>query len=199
MNITAPKTLKEKKEETAKRIVLAFVGVALVGVLMFTGILKQGYNALFVKPTPTPDPRALAVEAGVTASLTFEYKGDYDTWLTNICSISTEVYCQVAKVTYGPGMQKAANDSQKSSTVSNVHAITMVDETQEGAADHQQIWAVAYTYDNWNGTKDTYDYFMITEVDGVWKFDGSLLIPQKMLDQAYSAKLTPQPTTQPQE
>jgi len=69
----------------------------------------------------------------------------------------------------------------------------------EGAADHQQIWAVAYTYDNWNGTKDTYDYFMITEVDDVWKFDGSLLIPQKMLDQAYSAKLTPQPTTQPKE
>ena len=60
-----------------------------------------------------------------------------------------------------------------------------------------ELWAVAYTYDNWNGTKETFDYFLIAQENGVWKFDGAVQLPQTTLDRMYGAKLTPQPTTQP--
>jgi len=60
-----------------------------------------------------------------------------------------------------------------------------------------EMWAVAYTYDNWNGTNETFDYFLIAQENGVWKFDGAVLLPQTTLDQMYGAMLTPQSTTQP--
>ena len=73
----------------------------------------------------------------------------------------------------------------------------MVSENYSEVSGYQQIWAVSYTITNWRGTLDTYDYVMITEVDGEWNFDFAVMTSKQALDEAYGPMLTPQGTTQP--
>ena len=192
-----PLNQRERKQRMIKVGITAGLVVVGVVVLLSTGLLRKGYEAVFSTPEPTADPRSAAVEAGVSAYFNFEYNGDYDAWLKNICSVSTNITCMGMEATYGPAMRDAATESQQSSTVANVRAIKMVDENQSETTGIQQIWAVQYSYNNWNGAEDTYDYVMITEVDGVWKFDNFMMLPQEYLDGFFGAMLTPQATSQP--
>jgi hypothetical protein len=192
-----PLNQRERKQRAIKIVLITGLIITVFLVLLLTGLLRKGYQAVFLTPTPTQDPRAAIAEAGVMAYFNFEYNGDYDAWLKNICAISTDITCMGMEATYGPALQEAATNSQKSSTTTNVHAIKMVDENQSEITGHQQIWAVQYTYSNWNGEKATYDYVMITENDGVWKFDNFVMLPQEYLDEAFGAMLTPQATSQP--
>jgi hypothetical protein len=195
MTVTSPKTLKEKKATTTRIIALGILTVLII-IFLFSGFGKKAYNAVFATPTSIPDPKVQVLEAGVTAMFTLEYNGDYDSWLEKNCSLSTEFNCLYFTKEFGPGMWAAANEAQTNSTVSNVHTIMML-EANPDPKEPAEMWAVAYTYDNWNGTNETFDYFLIAQEDGVWKFDGAVLLPQTTLDQMYGAKLTPQPTTQP--
>lgn len=196
MTDKAPMTLQEKKAARIKTITIVVLAVAVIAGLLITGVIQKAFSALF--PVTAPDPRVQVVEAGVAASIGYEYNGDYDAWLANICSISDDFTCAYYTKEQGPLMQQESNKAQQSSIVTNVHAIKMVDETQEGSETHQEIWAVSYSYDNWIGKKDTYDYFMIIEeTEGVWKFEGPVLVPQQMLEEAYGLMLTPQATVQP--
>lgn len=190
-----PMNERERKQARLKTIIIVSVIAILVCVLLFTGLGKLIFNTLFPQPTIEVDPRAQAAEAGINAYLNFD-PTTYEEWLENICSVSTEMTCKGMENTFGPEMKKGAETTQIISTVENVKAIKMLDEYESELTGHQQIWAVAYTYSNWNGTKDTYDYVMITEVEGTWKFDNFVMIPQKMLDNAYGAMLTPQAPTQ---
>jgi len=195
MTITSPKTLKEKKATTTRLIALGILTVLII-IFLFSGFGKKAYNAVFATPTSIPDPKVQVLEAGVTAMFTLEYNGDYDSWLEKNCSLSTEFNCLYFTKEFGPGMWAAANEAQTNSTVSNVHTIMML-EANPDPKEPAEMWAVAYTYDNWNGTKETFDYFLIAQENGVWKFDGAVQLPQTTLDKMYGAKLTPQPTTQP--
>lgn len=195
MTVTSPKTLKEKKATTTRFIALGVLTVLII-IFLFSGFGKKAHNAVFATPTSIPDPKVQVLEAGVTAMFTLEYNGDYDSWLEKNCSLSTEFNCSYFTKEFGPKMWAAANDALTNSTVSNVHAIMML-EANPDSEKPAELWAVAYTYDNWNGTNETFDYFLIAQEDGVWKFDGAVLLPQTTLDQMYGEKLTPQPKTQP--
>jgi hypothetical protein len=191
-NVKSPKTLKEKNAVKARWITSGVILVA-VAVLFITGLASKLFQTIFPTPTPEVNPEAQISEAGVTAYLNFD-RNNYDTWIANLCSISTDLTCADLKNTDGPKMKAAADKAGMNSTVTNVKAIKMVAENQSDELGHQQIWAVTYTYSNWNGTKDTYDYVTITEGNGVWKFDGFTMVPQNILNAAFGAQLTPQAT-----
>lgn len=192
-----PMNERERKQARTKTIIAVTVVLLMICVLWFTGWGKLAFTTLFPQPTIEIDPRAQAAESGVTAYVSFD-PAVYEDWIENICSISTEMTCKGMQVIFGPQLKTEAETAETASVVSNVKAIMMVDEYESELTGHQQIWAVSYTYNNWNGTKDTYDYVMITDVDGVWKFDGFVMLPQNLLDNTYGSLLTPQaPTQQP--
>jgi hypothetical protein len=197
MTNNIPMNQRERKQRAIKVIIACCLAAAVFLGLLLTGLLRKGYEAVFLTPTPTPDPRAAVAEAGVSAFLNFEYNGDYDAWLKNICSISTDITCMAIEHTYGPQMLDSSELTKTDTSVTNVKAIKMVSENYSEVSGHQQIWAVSYTITNWSGTLDTYEYVMITEVDGEWKFDFAVMTSKQALDEAYGPMLTPQGTTQP--
>ena len=94
MTVTSPKTLKEKKATTTRLIALGILTVLII-IFLFSGFGKKAFNAVFATPTSIPDPKVQVLEAGVTAMFTFEYSGDYDSWLEKNCLLSTEFNCLV--------------------------------------------------------------------------------------------------------
>ena len=199
MTNNIPLNQRERKERLIKIGAIVVLATVAILVLAATGLLRKGYELAFTKlnPTQDQDPRAAVAEAGVSAYFNYDLNGDYDAWVKNICAISTNNTCMLIEQKYGPRMRKAVNDSQISSSVTNVKAIKMVSDHTSELTGHQEIWAVAYTLTNANGTLTTYDYVMITEVNGQWLFDFAVLVPQDVLDETYGAQLTPQATNQP--
>lgn len=193
--VKSPKTLKEQK---AQRNRLLAAGVLLVAVAVFviSGFAGKVFNSLFPAPTPESDPIAQAVNAGVTAYLNFDLTGDYEAWVENLCSLSTLMSCDATKNYFGPQMREMATESQMSSVTSEVRAIMKVDDmTNPVTNSPSQVWAVEYTVTNWNGETNSIDYVLVSQVEGQWKYDSFVMLPQKQLDTLYGAKLTP--TVQP--
>lgn len=193
-----PLNQKERQQAKRKAIIFGLLSVACFSALIFTGLLERGYNVLFPAPTPIPDPAAQAVEAGVTAYATFEYNedGNTDAWAERICAVSTEVTCEYVKTQVAPGFIKSAQQAKRGISVISAQALKKVDENPaEDIA--QQIWAVKYSVDFWNGEMvEKTDYVIVTQEDGAWKFDNFVPLPQEILDQLYGPKLTPQAPTQ---
>jgi len=193
-----PLNQKERKQAKRKAIIFGLLSVACFSALIFTGLLEKGYNAIFPTPTPIPDPAAQAVEAGVTAYATFEYNedGNTDAWAERICAVSTKTTCEYVKTKVAPGFVKSAEQAKKGLSVLSAHALMKVDENPSTDI-AQQIWAVNYSVDFWtNETVEKTAYVIVTQEDGVWKFDNFVPLPQEILDQMYGPKLTPQAPTQ---
>ncbi|MBU0973900.1 MAG: hypothetical protein KKC20_24895 [Proteobacteria bacterium] len=193
-----PLNERERKQRLVTRLIAGAVIIVVMCVLIFTGLLGKAHQAIFPTPTPIPDPATQAVEAGVTAYATFEYNedGNTDAWAERICAVSTEVTCEYVKSQVAPEMVKAATTAKRGMSVLSAQALMKVDENPSTDI-AQQIWAVKYSVDFWNGeTVEKTDYVIITQEDGVWKFDNFVPLPQEILDQLYGPKLTPQAPTQ---
>lgn len=195
--VKSPKTLKEQKFQRTRLLVIGILMVA-VAVFVISGSAGKAHNFLFPTPTPEPDPIIQAVEAGITAYATFEYNedGNTDIWAERICAISTKTTCEYVKVQIAPEMVKAATAAQRGMSVLSAQALMKVDENPS-ADIAQQIWAVKYSVDFWNGEiVEKTDFVIVTQENGVWKFDNFVPLPQEILDQLFGPKLTPQATNQ---
>jgi len=193
-----PLNERERKQKLITRLIAGAVIVVVLCVLIFTGLLGKAYQAIFPAPTPLPDPAAQAVEAGVSAYATFEYNedGNADAWVERICAVSTKTTCEYMKEVKAPGFVKSAQLAKRGMSVISAKAVMKVDENPS-ADIAQQIWAVKYSVDFWNGeTVEINDYVIVTQEDGVWKFDNFVPLPKEILDQLYGPKLTPQAPTQ---
>jgi len=195
--VKSPKTLKEQKAQRTRLLVIGILVIA-VAVFVISGSAGKAYNSLFPTPTPEPDPVVQAVEAGVTAYATFEYNedGNTDAWAERICAVSTKTTCEFAKKQVAPEMVKSAKEAKRGMSVLSAKALMKVDENPSTDI-AQQIWAVKYSVDFWNGeTVEKTDYVIVTQEDGLWKFDNFVPLPQEILDQMFGPKLTPQASTQ---
>lgn len=195
--VKSPKTLKELKDQRIRLLIIVILVVA-AAVFVITGAAGKAYYSLFPTPTPEPDPVAQAVEAGVTAYATFEYNedGNADAWIARICAASTKTTCEYMKEVKAPGFIKSAQLAKRGMSVISAQALMKVDENPSTDI-AQQIWAVKYSVDFWNGeTVEINDYVIVTQEDGAWKFDNFVPLPKEILDQLYGPKLTPQAPTQ---
>lgn len=200
--VKSPKTFKELKDQRIRLLIIVILVVA-AAVFVITGAAGKAYYSVFPTPTPEPDPAAQAVEAGVTAYATFEYNedGNADAWIDRICAVSTKTTCEYMTKVKAPGFIKSAQLAKRGMSVISAQALMKVDENPSTDI-AQQIWAVKYSVDFWNGvTVEINDYVIVTQEDGVWKFDNFVPLPKEILDQLYGPKLTPQAptreTTQP--
>ncbi|MBA3073758.1 MAG: hypothetical protein FP831_09195 [Anaerolineae bacterium] len=195
--VKSPKTFKELKDQRIRLLIIVILVVA-AAVFVITGAAGKAYYSVFPTPTPEPDPAAQAVEAGVTAYATFEYNedGNADAWIERICAASTKVTCEYMKEVKAPGFVKSAQQAKRGMSVISAQALMKVDENPS-ADIAQQIWAIKYSVDFWNGeTVEINDFVIVTQEEGVWKFDNFVPIPKEILDQLYGPKLTPQAPTQ---
>jgi hypothetical protein len=188
-NIKSPKTLKEKNAIKARWITSGVI-LAAVLAIVFTGFANKASVAIFGKPVDQSNTPAHAAEIGVATYNTVTYGSDYNVWTDSVCAISTEDTCANIKSTYGPLVTQALDQTKVSDLATDVKALKMVDESKS-TTKPQQIWAVQYTLSSAKGVNPQIGYIMVTQVNGIWKFDFYVLLPQGVLDKLYGAKLTP--------
>ena len=188
-NVKSPKTLKEKNTIKARWITSGVILLA-VAAFVFTGLASKTFAAIFDKPVDKNDTPAHAAEIGVATYNTVAYGSDYNAWMESVCAISTDDTCANIKSTYGPMVTQALDQTKVSDLATDVKALKMVDESKS-TTKPQQIWAVEYTLSSAKGVNPQIGYIMVTQVNGIWKFDFYVLLPQGVLDKLYGAKLTP--------
>jgi len=189
-NYSIPLTDTEKKKR--KIMVIIIVAVVLVAVLffIFTWIANKAVKQI---GGPAGDQNNIpphAAEIGVATYNTVAYGSDYNAWVDSVCAISTDDTCTNIKSTYGPMVTQALDETKVSDLATDVKALKMVDESKS-TTKPQQIWAVQNTLASSTGTKTQINYVMVTQVNGIWKFDFYVLLPQGTLDKLYGPKLTP--------
>ena len=185
-----PLTDTEKKKRRITAIIIVAVILVAVLVFIFTGMAGKAIEQIAGPAVDKSNTPAHAAEIGLATYNTVAYGSDYTVWMDSVCAISTEDTCANIKSTYGPMMTQTLDETKVSDLATDVKALKMVDESKS-TTKPQQIWAVQNTLTTSTGTKTNLSYILVTQVNGIWKFDFYVLLPQGTLDKLYGTKLTP--------
>ena len=165
-------------------IVVLFTAIAI---FIFTGAAGWLVNTIAGRTaaaaTEEVDPAAAAAELGVETFLTVDYEAGVDAWLENVCAVSTAAACK----TYTEiSADNIAEDFETYKTDQTCTATAMKVVSVE---ENSQIWIVEYTATGWKEEGGLIAVAVERSVDGVWKFDMILPVPQDALVEM----LTPTP------
>jgi hypothetical protein len=189
-NYSIPLTDAEKKKRKITAIIILALVLVAVLFFLFTGMAGKAVKQIVGPAEDQSNTPAHAAEIGVAIYNTITYGSDYNVWMESVCAISTEETCADIKSTYGPMVTQALDQTKVSDLATDVKALKMVDESKS-TTKPQQIWAVQYMLTTSTGTKTKISYILVTQVNGIWKFDFYVLLPQGTLDKLYGPKLTP--------
>lgn len=173
-----PLTTREKRRQAFKLSGLFALALLLLWTLHFTGILPGLLSHPEERsPESLEQEAATIAEAGVREFTSISLEKGEETWRTNVCSVSTQRFCDLVSSGLGALVWQETRESGSGIVNLSTRAVTKV-VANPSAENESQFWRIRYELASASGETVHEAVVSVVREGEDWEFNGFSFIPQ---------------------